>query len=106
VSMRPVIYPVSAVEPLRRAYGRHDETLINRIVDEDSRHEKLDPASSEVDKLRDQARRFVEGRLDDEQGRRKARLYRLARGLGLLQTKYPINEDWKWMAWCDYHAEV
>src|SRR5271155_3984724 len=78
VSMRPVIYPVSAVEPLRRAFGSHDEALMNRIVDEDSRHEKLDPASSEVDKFRDLARRFVEGRLDDEQGRWKARLYRLA----------------------------
>jgi hypothetical protein len=106
VSMRPMIYPVSAVEPLRRAYGSHDEALINRIVDEESRHEKLEQASSEVDKFRDLARRFVEGRLDDEQGRWKANLYRLARGLGLLQTEYPINEDWKWMARCDYHAEV
>ena len=88
------------------AYGSHDEALINRIVDEDNRHEKFDPASSEVDKFRDLARRFVEGRLDDEQGRWKTRLDRLARGLGLLQTKYPINDDWQWMAWCDYHAEV
>ena len=42
--------------------------------------------------------------MDREGG--KVRVNRLARGLGLLQTEFPINEDWKWMAWCDYHAEV
>ena len=33
-------------------------------------------------------------------------IHLLARSLGLLQSEYPINDDWKWMAWRDYHDEM
>jgi hypothetical protein len=108
MSMRPAIYPLSAVEPLRQAFGSQDQALINRMVDQYSKYYKLGPASSEVEGFRDRARSFIGGELSDgdEGVGWKARIDLIARSLGLLKSKYPINDDWKWTAWNDYYHEV
>jgi hypothetical protein len=108
MSMRPGIYPLSAIEPLRQAFGCHDQALINQMVDQYRTQHKLGPTSSKVGGFRDRARSFVEGERGeaDDGGGWKARLDLIARSLGLLQSEHPINDDWKWVAWVDYYGEV
>jgi hypothetical protein len=108
MSMRPLIYPLSDLEPIRQAVGSRDEVLIDRMVDEYTKHYEVGPESSEAREFRDRARSFVEGRLRhaEEPGEWDNCIHLAARSLGLLQSEYPINDDWKWMAWSDYHDEM
>ena len=108
MSMRPLIYPLSDLEPIRRAVGSRDEALLDGMVDECAKHHGAGPGSSKIEEFRDLARSFVEGKLRDERepGAWEECTHHAARRLGLLQGEYPINEDWKWMAWSDYHDEI
>ncbi|HWE35078.1 MAG TPA: hypothetical protein VG406_00790 [Isosphaeraceae bacterium] len=106
--MRPLIYPVSDLEPIRQAVGSRDEVLIHRMVAEYAKHYEVGPESSEAEAFRERARSFVEGRLRDakEPGEWDKCIHLAALSLGLLRSEYPINDDWKWMAWSDYHEEM
>ena len=97
MSMRPLIYPLSSLEPVRAAIGSRDESLVDRMVDAFARHYEVEPESPEARRFRDQARSFVEGKLRDgkEPGEWDESLHLVARSLGLLQSEYPINDDWK-----------
>jgi hypothetical protein len=108
MSMRPLIYPLSDLGPIRQAVGSRDEVLVDRMVDEYTKHYEVGPDSSEAKEFRDRARSFVEGRLRGakEPGEWDECIHLAARSLGLLKSKYPINDDWKWAAWSDYHAEM
>jgi hypothetical protein len=61
-----------------------------------------------LSRIRGTGQSFIEGKLrgNKEPGEFQESIHFLARGLGLLETAFPVNEDWKWIAWHDYYQQI
>jgi hypothetical protein len=105
MSLRPMIYPVKTLEPIRNAIGSKDTSLIERMVESYKKDSGEDPDS--IDRVRNAAKSLIAGELrkGKEPGEWVESIYHTALALGLMH-ELPINEDWKWIAWSDYFAEV
>ena len=68
MSMRPLIYPLSDLEPIRQAVGSRDELLIDRMVDGYTKLYEVGPESSQAEEFRDRARFFVRGSIARRKG--------------------------------------
>lgn len=103
MSMRPLLYPVTSIDPIREVVGSKDAALVERAVDAYRASEYFDEES--VDDVRSEVERVVNGEMIDgiEPGDWSHSIEHLAVAIGVSDGQ-PINEDWKWGAWCDYHG--
>src|SRR4051812_46560142 len=125
MSVRPTIYPITAIEPIRQALGSRDPSLVSRIREayirvEEERHreDELDEAAPAEDEFADEqepweidreelreltklAKAFVSGKFTrhQEPGVWRQVIVYLAHALGLMATKRPLFGDWKTDAW-------
>ena len=113
MSTRPLIYPLSSIEPLRTLVGSNDASLIDAIVDAFMASHREDyggppPDADSIEEIRVAATAIASAKLplDAEPGEWEYVLRYAAKALGLSKSLYPINEDWKWMAWTEYRDEV
>ena len=108
MSMRPMIYPVSSLEPIRKAIGSKDSSLVDRIADAYAKLYDREPDPESLDRVRKAGQSLVDGKspTENEPGTWLEAIHFAARGLGLLQSKYPVNEDWAWMAWLEYFEQA
>src|SRR5688500_6516192 len=112
MSMRPMIYPLTSVGPLRKLVGSNDASLIQLIVDTFIASHQEDyggelPEADSIAEFRADATAVVSAKLPlaVEPGDWQYVLRYAAKALGLSQTLYPINEDWKWTAWAEYREQ-
>lgn len=106
MSMRPLIYPIKSLDPIRRAMGSRDETFLERMV---ASYKALRGDTPDaVEEFRKRAESFLGGELRDgqERGWWEYPIYFATHALGLLQSDLPVNDDWAWGAWGDYLDEV
>jgi hypothetical protein len=135
MSVRPTIYPITAIEPIRDALGSRDESLVTRIretyirlEEEHYREDELDeetlaedeedafgdeqePWEIDQDELRlitKQAKAFVNAKFtrNQEPGVWREVIVYLAYTLGLTTAKHPFFGDWERSAWSDYSDRV
>lgn len=135
MSIRPSVYPVSDIEPIRQALGSGDASLVERIReaylqreralyrddfdeeelpkdesdDEDSDDvEEFELDEEELEEITELAQAFIKGELEDgkEPGVWTEVNVLLAHALDLMESKVPVNDDWKWIAWRDYFDYV
>ena len=104
--MRPRIYPITALDPIRQAMGSRDDTLLERIVA--SYKAQRGDSPDAVEDFRKRAECFVNGELcaGQECGGWEYPIFFAAHALELLQRELPLNDDWAWGAWADYFDEV
>lgn len=132
MSVRPNIYPITAIEPIRQALGSRDSTLVNRIreayirieeeryqedeidedaLDEDEFADEQQPWEIDEEELRDLtklANAFVNGkfRRNREPGEWREVITYLAHALGLTASNDPVFSEWKTGAWSEYLGRV
>ena len=119
MSVRPTIYPIKDIEPIRRALGSGDETLVERIL---AAHlwvykragakkwlRRANPPDEEVESLKHYSEAFVAGRFvrDQEPGEWRRVMPHLAHALGLMRmSEKMIFGEWKRLGWYEYVAEA
>ncbi|MDR3636545.1 MAG: hypothetical protein P4L84_22265 [Isosphaeraceae bacterium] len=106
MSMRPLIYPITSLDPIRRALGSRDTSLLEPLVA--SFKQLRGDRPDAIPEFRERAESFLAGELRDgqERGEWEYSIYFAAHALGLLQSDLPINDDWAWGAWGEYFDEV
>jgi hypothetical protein len=106
MSMRPRIYAVKSLEPIRRAMGSRDTSLMEPLIASFTqvRHDSPDA----IEGFRERVQSFLGGELREgrEQGEWEYPIYFAAHALGLLRSDLPIGDDWAWSAWAEYFDEV
>ncbi len=106
MSMRPAIYPIKSLEPIRRALGSRDPSLLEPMVA--SFKQLRGDRPDAIPEYRERVQSFLDGELRDgkERGEWEYSIYSAAHALGLLERDLPVNDDWSWAAWADYLDEV
>jgi hypothetical protein len=108
MSIRPLIYEIRSCDPLKSALGSGDVSLLDKfeqgLVDVFGGK----PDAQTRDEMRKFGESFVKGELVDglERGEWALILLLLARRMKLLLAESPLNDDWKWWAWDEFHQEV
>lgn len=104
--MRPLIYPVASLDPIRSALGSRDTAFLERLVA--AYQQKRNAGPDAIHAFRERAESFLNGELRDgkERGDWEYPIYFALDILGLLQSDSPINDDWAWGAWGEYLDEV
>lgn len=106
MSMRPQVYPIKSLDPIRRALGSGDTSLMDPLMAAFKQDRGDSPEA--LEDFRERVESFLGGELRDgkERGEWQYTIYFVARALGLLQRDLPISDDWVWAAWVDYYGEV
>lgn len=106
MSMRPRVYPIQSIDPIRQVLGSEDTSLLEPLVASFKQFRGDQPDA--VEEFRERAKSFLEGALRDgrERGEWEYTIFYAAHALGLLQSDLPISDDWVWGAWADYFDEV
>ena len=106
MSLRPRIYPIKSLDPIRRAMGSRDTSLMAPLVASFKQVRGDQPDA--IEEFRERAESFLGGELREgqERGEWEYTIYFVAHALGLLQGDLPISDDWAWGAWAEYFDEV
>lgn len=106
MSMLPRIYPIESLDPIRRALGSRDMSLLDPWMASFQQIRGQRPDA--FPEFRERAESFLEGELRDgkERGEWEYAILYAAHALGLLQGDRPVTDDWSWGAWADYFDEV
>lgn len=106
MSMRPRIYPIESLEPIRRVLGSRDTSLVGPLVASFTQVRGDRPDL--IDAFRERAESFLAGELRDgqERGEWEYTIFFAAYSFGLLKSDLPISDDWTWGAWAEYFDEV
>jgi len=108
MSMRPLIYSVKSLKPIREALGSNDASLLERMIDGYTKLYGGEPDQDSLKRVHEMGQSFLQGDLrgNKELGKWQEAIHLLAQSLGILETEFPINDDWKWDAWDDYAQVV
>jgi len=106
MSLLPRIYPIKSLDPIRRALGSRDLSLLEPLVASFKQFRGDQPDA--IQEFRERAESFLDGELREgkERGEWEYSIYYAAHALGLLQSDLPVTDDWSWGAWADYLGEV
>lgn len=110
MSMRPLIYPVTSIRTLINAVGSNDATLVGKMVTAYRASYERDGGAPDEEMIAERrvwGRSLVAGTManDLEPSDWTLACELAATALGL-SDGMPVNEDWKWFAWCDYEELV
>jgi|GEM_PF-5876500 len=133
MSVRPTIYPLIDIEPIRQAIGSGDSSLIERVreayirveeersredellddelLDQDEFADELEPWELDEEELRDLTKltkAFVNGKYvrNREPGIWRQVIVYLAHALGLTSSIHPLFDEWSRDAWSEYLAGI
>jgi hypothetical protein len=106
MSMRPQIYPIKSLDPIRHALGSRDTSLLENLTA--SFKQLRGDRPDMMPEFRKRVESFLGGELRDgkERGEWEYSLYFAAHALGLMKGHLPVTDDWAWGAWADYFEEV